>query len=240
HRVARRELEDFFAGRLAHVRALTLGASDGLLTPECSSLHHPTMAKTPDGHIWVATRHGLATFDPPQVRLDTQPLTAVIERVLVNRQGVAGTRLPPSDSPLTLPAGSGQRLEFHYTATSLLRADRVSFRYWLEGYEAEWSPETDLRLAFYTNLRPGAYRFHVKAANTYGIWNDQATGLSFVILPYFWQTTLFYILCGLAGAAVAALLHWRRLTSQRRLHELRHQQELTNEKARIAADMHDE
>jgi ligand-binding sensor domain-containing protein len=40
HRIVRRELEEFFAGRLSRVQSLTLGIRDGLLTPECSSLHY--------------------------------------------------------------------------------------------------------------------------------------------------------------------------------------------------------
>ncbi len=312
HRVAREELEAFFAGRSSRVRTLTLGARDGLLTPECSSLHYPTMAKTPDGHIWVATRNGLATFDPRRVHLDTQPLRAIIEQLVVNRREVTLPRpvtaggepmgrplsrrsslpmedrarkhagstgnppVPSGDSPdgranapadtptpllprpsmpvppggaagppappgvVRLPPGSGERLEFHFTAISLLAADRVRFRYRLDGYDSDWSPETDLRLAFYTNLKPGAYRFRVKAANAHGIWNERDTVLGLVILPHFWQTRAF--LAGVAFAIVAAGvgLHRLRLARLRRLAEATHQQALTSEKARIAADMHDE
>jgi signal transduction histidine kinase/ligand-binding sensor domain-containing protein len=260
HRIARRELEEFFAGRVNRVRSLSLGARDGLLTPECSSLHYPTMAKTPDGHIWVATRNGLATFDPRRVHLDTQPLTAVIEQLVVNRrefplEGSVTPTLQPAkladritgattaskgERVIYLPPGSGQQLEFHCTAISLVAADRVKFRHRLDGYDSDWSPETDLRLAFYTNLRPGKYRFYVKAANAHGIWNDQDTALAFVILPYFWQTTPFYVGIAFAIALLAAAAHWRRLAAQRHLQEMRHEQALTSEKARIAADMHDE
>jgi signal transduction histidine kinase/ligand-binding sensor domain-containing protein len=350
HRVARRELEEFFAGRLSRVHSLTLGARDGLLTPECSSPHYPTMAKTPDGHIWVATRNGLATFDPRRVQLDTQPLPALIERLVVNREelplagvvaagvppAVAGGVSPPGSRPpgsalagsspfassatasagqdatarrqagtpaatdnrpaisskaaepsgtplknsrpigasaahpagqdatarrqagtpaatghrpaisrkaaesIHLPPGSGERLEFHYTAISLVAADRVKFRHRLDGYDSDWSPETDLRLAFFTNLRPGAYRFRVKAANAHGVWNEQETTLSFVIQPFFWQRRPFHVGVAVAVVALAGGLHWRRLRGQRRLQELRHRQALMSEKARIAADMHDE
>lgn len=121
-----------------------------------------------------------------------------------------------------------------------MAADRVKFRHRLDGYDSDWSPETDLRLAFFTNLRPGAYRFRVKAANAHGVWNEQETTLSFVILPFFWQTRAFHVGVAVAVVALAAGLHWRRLSGQRRLQDLRHQQALTSEKARIAADMHDE
>jgi signal transduction histidine kinase len=240
HRIARSELEDVFAGRATQVRSLTLGLRDGLLTPECSGLHYSSMAKTPDGHIWVATRNGLASFDPHQVKFDTQPLASVIEQLVVNRQEISGLAERTGAHPLQLPPGSGQRLEVHYSATSLTAADRVRFRYRLDGYENEWSEETDLRLAFYTNLRPGTYHFHVKAANAHGIWNDQDTSLGFVIRPFFWQTTPFYVGTACALALVAGAAHWRRMVAQRRLQEARHQQAITSEKARIAADMHDE
>jgi signal transduction histidine kinase/ligand-binding sensor domain-containing protein len=306
HRVVRREAEEFFAGRVKRIDTLTLGTRDGLLTPECASLHYPSMARTPDGHIWVATRNGLATFDPRRVRMDTQPLPAVIEQLRVNRRewplaaprnaslqpargrletGVTGStaapavvrRAPapnatasdPDDAPkrtaaapfaapgpralptptistgaaepaLRLPPGSGERLEFHYTAISLVAADRVKFSCRLVGYDSDWSPETDLRLAFYTNLKPGAYEFRVKAANAHGVWSAEETTLPFVILPYFWQTAAFQAGAGMALLALAAGIHWRRLTAQRRMQDLKHQQVLTGEKSRIAADMHDE
>ena len=230
------------------------------------------MAKTQDGHIWVATRNGLATFDPGRVRLDTQPLSATIEQVVVNRQEIP---LPPAAGPiprnldrrskasptpflsssqgsqgerafksaekyLRLPPGSGERVEFHFTAISLVAADRVRFRHRLDGYDTDWSPETDLRLAFYTNLRPGDYRFRVTAANAHGVWNEKESRLNFVILPYFWQTGMFYLGVACATLALGSGAHWRRLTVQRRRQDLKHREALTMEKARIAADMHDE
>src|SRR6185369_5418867 len=140
----------------------------------------PTMAKTADGRVWVAKRNGLATFDPRQVRLDTQPLPAILERIVVNRREIPGFIHQSEVFPLNLAPGSGQQLEFHYTAISLLGADRVRFRHRLDGYDSEWSPETELRLAFYTNLKPGNYKFRVKATNTHGIWDDRDTMLSYV------------------------------------------------------------
>ncbi len=248
HRVARGDLEALFAGRINRAQSLTLGARDGLLTPECSSRHYPTMAKTPDGKIWVATRNGLAVFDPRQVRLDTQPLVAVIEQLVVNRKELPLPHLlqnpsPPASTrqtPLRLPPGSGERLEFHYTAVSLVAADRVRFQHRLDGYDTEWSPETDLRLAFFTNLRPAPYRFRVRASNAHGVPNDQETTLSFVILPFFWQTGAFRISGTVALLGLAALLHGRRLHRLRWQEAVRHEQALAAEKARIAADMHDE
>lgn len=61
-----------------------------------------------------------------------------------------------------------------------------------------------------------------------------------MILLFFWQRTIFHISSALAVIALASGLHRRRLTVQKRFHELKHEQALMNEKARIAADIHDE
>lgn len=240
HRLARNQLEACLEGKLDRVSSLTLGVRDGLLTPDCTSLHYPVTAKTPDGQIWVATRNGVASFDPSRVHIDNEPLTAAIEEIIVNHQPVKRHLASGALEMLKLRPGSGDHLEFHYTATSLVAADRVRFQHWLEGYDSDWSPESDLRLAFYTNLRPGRYQFHVKASNAYGTWNDVATTLPFVIAPHFWQTWLFQGSMGLLVLTLAILLHRQRLGVLRYLHELKTHQQLAAERTRIAADMHDD
>ncbi|MBE7500569.1 MAG: ATP-binding protein [Verrucomicrobiales bacterium] len=240
HRLTRRELEACLEGRLARVQSLTLGLRDGLLTPECTTLHYPITARTPDGRVWVATRSGVASFDPRQVEGDADPLPAYIEQVVVNHEARALAAVGSSTGPLRLPPGSGRRLELHFTAISLVAADRVRFQHRLEGYDADWSPESDLRLAFYTNLRPGNYRFQVRASNAHGVWNPAATELAFVIAPHLWQRRSVQVTTGLVALLAALLLHRQRVAVLRHLQVLEHQQQLASERARIAADMHDD
>src|SRR5688572_8037861 len=138
----------------------------------------------------------------------------------------------PSPKILELEPGSGQRIEIHYAGISLGAAERVRFQHRLDGYDHDWSETTDLPLAIYTNLRPGSYRFRLKAANPNGIWNLTEASLSFVIQPHFWQTGLFLGL--LAGVLIAflALVHYRRLLALRKAHLAQEQQSLAAERTR--------
>jgi signal transduction histidine kinase/ligand-binding sensor domain-containing protein len=240
HRLVRSELEACLEGSIERVQSLSLGVRDGLLTPECTTFHYPITARTPDGRIWVATRVGVASIDPARVQVDNRPLPVAIEQVSARQHIFADPLRQAGITPLRLPAGSGERLEFHFTAVSLVAADRVRFRYWLDGYDADWSAESDLRLAYYTNLRPGTYRFRVMASNAHGLWNDEATSLALTIAPHFWQTRLFQWSAGLLVLGLAILLHRQRVGVLRHVQALRHQQQLANERARIAADMHDD
>ena len=78
---------------------------------------------------------------------------------------------------LELPPGGGG-LEFHYTATSLLIPERVRFRYMLEGYDHDWVDAGTRRVAYYTQVPGGRYRFRVIAANNDGVWNQAGAEVS--------------------------------------------------------------
>ncbi|HEY9171944.1 MAG TPA: ATP-binding protein [Verrucomicrobiae bacterium] len=254
YRLARADLEAFLQERLARVPSLALGLRDGLLTPECSASACPNMAKLADGRIAVATHNGLAVIDPSRVELNTRPLSVLFEQVVAKRRALmipplaAGGRLPAVaiDSRqrwaggVELPPGSGRQLEIHYTAVSLLAAERVQFRHRLEGQDAEWSDASDHRIAFYSNLRPGRYQFHAQASNAQGIWPEEDWILSLLIHPYFWETRIFQVAATLTIAVVLLLLHLQRVRTLRALQELKHKQQFDGERARIAADMHDD
>ena len=80
-----------------------------------------------------ATRNGVASFDPSRIEVDSQPLAVSIERIIVNREPIVDPIVSAAAQPLALRPGSGERIEFHFTATSLVAADRVRFRPRLEG-----------------------------------------------------------------------------------------------------------
>ena len=85
----------------------------------------------------------------------------------------------------------------------------------LEGHDDGWQDAGTRRQAFYSDLRPGAYRFRVIASNNDGIWTQQALELHIRILPPFWRTPLAFALYALL--ITGALLGAGALTETRRL-----------------------
>ncbi len=254
HQLLRADVEACLDGRLIHAPNRTFGLRDGMLTPECSAVGVPGSALLADGNVAVATRNGLVLIDPARAEPNNSVLPVIFEKVVANRRAIPitplaeGTRSPAlaADSAtrwlggVELPGGSGRRLEIHYTAVSLLAADRVRFRYRLEGQDKNWSEETSQRIAFYSNLQPGRYQFRVQSSKAPGAWPEEEWLLGLLIHPYFWQTRLFQAAAALAVLGAALLLHRQRLRTLRVVQELRHRQQFTGERARIAADMHDD
>ena len=127
-------------------------------------------------------------------------------------------------------------LQIGYTATSLTIPERVRFRYKLEGQDKEWQDAGTRREAFYTNLDPGSYQFRVIACNNDGVWNEVGTVLHFDVLPAFYQTITFKILCGLALIAALWALYLLRVHSieQRHLERNRAEEMLRHARAELA------
>jgi ligand-binding sensor domain-containing protein len=189
----RPDLEAAADGRAGPLRAVSITEAEGLRDRECSGGVQPSAWRGRDGRLWFPTIAGVAVVDPRLVSLNTRPARVLIEAVVAD-----GRTLPPGR--LDLPPGT-RHLEIHYTAASFRAPERVRFEHRLVGLEPSFFPAGSARVAHYSLLAPGGYRFLVRAANDDGVWSDDAAGLDFSVRPYFYQTRWFYALC-----AVAALL----------------------------------
>lgn len=140
---------------------------------------------------------------------------------------------------VTLPPGSGRRIEIVHSVDSLAAPQRMLLRHRLEGHESSWHDSGLSRRARYVNLAPGRYRFHAQARNADGRWGPASVLCEFRIAPHFWQAWYFYpVLAGAALAGAAGWSRWRLIRQQHRLEQER-TAALEQERTRIARDLHD-
>jgi PAS domain S-box-containing protein len=171
----------------------------------------PGATRSNDGRLWFANGSVAQMIDPDRLFRNSIPPPVHIEAVIADRKNYS------SRNGLRLPALT-RDLEIDYTALSFVIPQKVQFRYKLEGYDREWQDPQSRRQAFYSNLRPGNYRFHVVASNNSGVWNEAGAELDFNIAPAYYQTIWFRGLCVLAFFA----LLWAGY--QMRVHQLREQE----------------
>jgi signal transduction histidine kinase/ligand-binding sensor domain-containing protein len=213
------------------VRGETLGASDGIVGSAAMVRPLPTAIEALDGKLWFTTSGGIYGIDPVRRVHNRVP-----PPVLISALTVANHTIEPG-LKLTLPTYT-TAVRFDYVALSLTAAEKVRYRYRLDGADSDWRELTAARQAFYTNLRPGRYAFRVIAANNDGVWNESGASLAFVIPPAFVQTRWFIALCVVGGAAaIWALVLLRVRQVRRRLEE--RMEERVNERTRIARELHD-
>ncbi len=229
-RIPAGELDAWSAHPERRVRVRVLDAFDGAQTG--LSPFTPRSTKSLDGRLWFALEGGgLQVLDPKRMKDNAVPPPVRILRVTADRKSYA------PESRLRLPPLTGE-VEIDYTALSLTIPEKVRFRYRLAGAGGDWHDAGMRREAFFTNLKPGSYRFSVVACNNDGVWNPQAATLDFTVLPAFYQTRAFLLLCVAAVTLLAwAGYRWQIRRVAARL-DLQFQERLA-ERTRIAQDLHD-
>ena len=192
-RVDKRDLDDFDRGALKRLHPVAYGVEDGMKNRECNGANQPPAWRDGQGRLWFPTIEGVAVIDPDRIRTNPVPPTVSVEQLVVD-----GRAAGPRDG-LVLGPGA-KNLEFHYAAPSFVVPARVRYRYQLEGLEPEWVEAGARRVAYYSRLPPGRFRFRVDAANDDGLWNEKAASVSFRLRPRFYETPWFYAACALAMA----------------------------------------
>ena len=209
-RVARNQLDAWENGTKSTIEVRVLDVSDGVGTPSLASMFGgsgPLVTRGRDGKIWFVTSDGVSTVDPHHLRLNSVVPPVHIQRIVANGKPysvVTGLRLDPLVHYLTID----------FTALSFAVPEKVRFRYMLESVDPGWREVINDRKVQYSNLSPGHYRFRVIAANNSGVWNEQGDTLEFEVLPAWYQTLWFRILC---AAAFFMLLWWAYLLRVRHL-----------------------
>ncbi|MCI0364551.1 MAG: histidine kinase, partial [Phycisphaerales bacterium] len=249
-RVSRHDLNAVAGGRLAAANYVAYGEADGMISSETNGEYQPSGCRLPDGSMWFPTQRGVVAINPKTVYRNELPPPVIVEQVTIDDEVVIGgaPAMEPGDTNsvrlaneiIKLPAGRARVMEVRYTANSFVEPSKVRFKHWLVGHDSDWRDAGASRVAYFHNLRPGSYRFRVKACNNHGYWNETGAEFQFYLAPHFYQTWPFFVLCGAVVILTAAGVQAYRLRVQRRIMQAEQQAAVQRERARIAQDMHDD
>lgn len=113
-----------------------------------------------------------------------------------------------------------------FAALDYSGAQKISYSYFLEGWDNSWNNAGKSRIANYSKLREGTYFLKIKSTNAEGAWVDNEKVLKLIILPPWWRTWWAYL-----GYLALALMAIHRYTLyQRSQGRLKHQVQLANMK----------
>ena len=227
-RIDKEEIQKWWNDPKTIVMTRVFDSFDGLQSGKAD--YNPT-AQSSDGRLWFANKVVLQMIDPSHLFRNEIPPPVHVEGVAADGKAfpAAGTvRLPPLV----------RDLEIDYTALSFVNPRRVRFRYRLEGRDASWQEAGTRRQAFYNDLGPGQYRFHVIACNNDQVWNEAGATLVFSIPPAWYQTKLFKALCVVVMIWLTSMLYLFRMNRYAKSMKVRFDERLS-ERTRLARELHD-
>jgi signal transduction histidine kinase/ligand-binding sensor domain-containing protein len=230
-RIPKRQIKDLREGRIRLLTPRNYGVADGLRSAQCAPAFPAGGGGTltTEGNLWFPTNRGLASISARKevtdmVAVASKPMAPVIEVTVDDR-------ILDSSQPVKLRPGPG-RVQFRYAGIYLRAPERIRYSYKLEGLDRQWIPAGNRRLINYNPFPHGSYRFRVQAALPGG--GTSESELAFEVLPRFFETRWFWLLCGLSLIGAAFGFHQLRLKQIQGRFAL-----VFEERARLAREIHD-
>jgi signal transduction histidine kinase/CheY-like chemotaxis protein/AraC-like DNA-binding protein/ligand-binding sensor domain-containing protein len=196
---------------------------DGL--PSSRSVMAGSVTQTPDGIMAFANEEGLTIFDPLSLKINSTKPQPVITSLKINNEEFVLPESINTSKKLTLDH-THQILSVEFSAMDFSAPEKNIYRYKLEEFDRDWiTTDWKNRTATYTNLKPGDYKFKVRASNRDGVWDDFETSLSIEVLPPPWKSWWAYTLYGITFLAILYLarkniIQHERLASKLKLEHL--------------------
>ncbi len=227
--ISKDEIQRFWADPRFVVRPRLLSVLDGYYNGQ--STFNPTISLARDGRIWSVNGQVAQVVNSNSISLSSYQPPVHVERI------VADNTVHLAPGPVELPALI-HNVEINYTGIGLAVPQKIQFRYRLAGLEQAWQNAGTRRQAFYTNLRPGSYKFEVQASNADGVWGEQEASTDIAVAPAFYQTTWFTFVEFTSGIFCVYLVYLYRLRFVTGQVQTRLMERLA-ERERLARDLHD-
>ena len=193
--------------------------NDGFRSSDCASLSYPAITTDQNGRIWIPTAQGISSFNYTILHSLLPKPNVLVEAVFDENGKNWRFKEVDKNGRVVFPSELNN-LEIHFDALTFVSPKKTTYKYKLEGYDKEWR-FTDKRTVFYGDLPPENYIFHVKAANSDGVWNEEGASFSFRVKPKLTQIIWFQLaLVAIGFTIVYYVYRWRAGTLEAKHKEL--------------------
>lgn len=162
--------------------------------------------------IMFSGNNGFISFNPRKMSFNPYVPAIILENLYINNErivpkgkdGILDKQLF-QQKEITLKYNESN-ISIEYSALNYIFSNKNQYSYMLEGFDEDWNDVGSRRIAYYTNLPPGEYKFMVRGSNNDGVWNDEGASIMITILPPFWKTWWAYCLYALSLIGITILI----------------------------------
>lgn len=174
---------------------------DGLQAMEFNE--HSSL-KTSKGELIFGGANGFNIFKPENILAERMFFDVLLTDLKVSHKSIVVD--DDSEDPLLKTAlhltdeiklkYNQNSFSIEFAALNFFHPERTRFRYMLEGFNNEWiEVGASNRLATYTNLNYGNYKFKIYASASDGFWDESnCISLNIIVEPPFYATTVAYFI----------------------------------------------
>ena len=157
----------------------------------------------PNGEVYFSGSNGFLSFAPRSLIKNNMMPPVVLTQLTVNNKVIQpGDQshlldANPDDTETITLAYNQNNFSIAYCALNYILHEQNQYAYKLVGHDEDWNHVGTRKEAYYTNIAPGKYIFHVIASNNDDVWNTQGKTLEIIILSPWWKTPWAYMIYAL-------------------------------------------
>lgn len=205
---------------------------EGLISNEYAQ---NAICRTNSGLLLFGSPEGMMAFDPNKLNPEVSDIPILLTDLKINYRSVL------KDSALDLFYGD-KTVSFEFSAIDARLQEKLAYAFKLEGFDSDWhDAAASERIASYTNLPFGTYRFKVRVKAGNGDWQERTFQLPIRVIPPFWLSTWFILLEAVVGLVLIVFIvnYYSQRKLKRKLREAELQEKIHLERERISRDLHD-
>ncbi|MEJ5273812.1 MAG: ATP-binding protein, partial [Spirochaetota bacterium] len=199
---------------------------DGLGNLDCNQNGFLVDSK---GRVWISTVDKINLYLEQFDRSLLTPPKVTLSKIEIDNEELNVDSIPVFSSGIDL-------ITFYFAGNSFVDESSIKYKYFLEGYENDYSNPTYLAFAQYHNIPPGDYVFHLKAISKNGIESANEVIIKFKVKARFYQTLIFKSLVALMGFALVIHLtiNYQKRKTRKKLEMLEREKLFSDQKRKLA------
>ncbi len=167
---------------------------------------HASGIRLASGELFFGGLQGFNYFNPADLTTNRNvPTVVMTDLKIANKSVVPGDQSPIKEQisvAREIRLDYKQNFALSFVALNYTLPKENHYAYKLEGFDKDWIYNDGMNTAYYTNLDPGEYTFHVKASNNDGVWSATDNSIRIYVKPPFWRTLYAYLFYLLVGAVL--------------------------------------
>ena len=136
-----------------------------------------------DGRLALGGSQGLVIVDPEQLK--DRDFAPPVHLGRLSAADLEITLVPGERAPVALNWRQNS-VRFDFSALTYVAPERVRYRVRLDGWDDDWLVLGRQSQMYYSNLRPGRYRFEVQAAVIAELWSPSGDAMTIEVAPPPW------------------------------------------------------
>ena len=190
---------------------------------------HASGLRLTNGELFFGGLQGFNFFNPNNLTVNHNVPTVLLTDLKISNKSVAAGNESPIKEPIMIAKeirlDYKQNFALNFVALNYTIPRQNQYAYKLDGFDKDWNYIGQANSASYTNLDPGEYTFHVKAANNDGIWSNGEALIKIYVRPPFWRTPFAYLFYLLTIGGLLLYIRHRGITKLRKQFALEKERE---------------